>query len=27
LTDSERKKMCLYAESHPTVKQTEIGGK
>jgi hypothetical protein len=27
LTDADRRKMCQYAEAHPTVKQTEIGGK
>lgn len=27
LTDSDRRRMCLYHEEHPTVKQTEIGGK
>lgn len=27
LTDADRRRMCLYAEEHPTVKQTEIGGK
>jgi hypothetical protein len=27
LTDADRRKMCQYAESHPTVKQNEIGGK
>jgi hypothetical protein len=26
LTDSDRRRMCLYHEEHPTVKQTEIGG-
>jgi hypothetical protein len=26
LTDADRRKMCQYAEAHPTVKQTEIGG-
>ena len=26
LTDADRKRMCLYAEEHPNVKQTEIGG-
>ena len=26
LTDADRRRMCLYAEEHPTVKQTEIGG-
>lgn len=26
LTDGDRKRMCQYAEEHPTVKQTEIGG-
>jgi hypothetical protein len=25
LTDADRRRMCLYAEEHPTVKQTEIG--
>ncbi|KAF2816797.1 CenpB-DNA-bind-domain-containing protein [Mytilinidion resinicola] len=25
LTDSDRRRMCLYHEEHPTVKQTEIG--
>lgn len=27
LTDHDRKRMCQYAEEHPTSKQTEIGGK
>jgi hypothetical protein len=27
LTDADRRRMCLYAEEHPNVKQTEIGGK
>ncbi|TGZ79114.1 hypothetical protein EX30DRAFT_373257 [Ascodesmis nigricans] len=27
LTDSDRRKMCLYHEANPTVKQTEIGGR
>ena len=27
LTDQDRRKMCQYHEDHPTVKQTEIGGK
>jgi hypothetical protein len=27
LTDHDRRRMCLYAEEHPNVKQTEIGGK
>lgn len=27
LTDEDRRRMCLYHEEHPTVKQTEIGGK
>lgn len=26
LTDADRRKMCLYHEDNPTVKQTEIGG-
>lgn len=26
LTDADRRKMCLYHEENPTVKQTEIGG-
>jgi hypothetical protein len=26
LTDSDRKRMCQYAEDHPSSKQTEIGG-
>ena len=26
LTDADRRRMCKYAEDHPTVKQTEIGG-
>ena len=26
LTDSDRKRMCQYAEDHPNSKQTEIGG-
>ena len=26
LTDADRRRMCLYHEEHPTVKQTEIGG-
>lgn len=26
LTDSDRKRMCQYAEEHPHSKQTEIGG-
>jgi hypothetical protein len=26
LTDQDRRRMCLYHEEHPTVKQTEIGG-
>ncbi|KAK8153676.1 hypothetical protein IWX90DRAFT_74034 [Phyllosticta citrichinensis] len=25
LTDNDRRRMCLYHEEHPTVKQTEIG--
>ncbi|KAF2195583.1 CenpB-DNA-bind-domain-containing protein [Zopfia rhizophila CBS 207.26] len=25
LTDADRRRMCLYHEEHPTVKQTEIG--
>ncbi|KAF2091654.1 CenpB-DNA-bind-domain-containing protein, partial [Saccharata proteae CBS 121410] len=25
LTDTDRRRMCLYHEEHPTVKQTEIG--
>ncbi|KAF2433195.1 hypothetical protein EJ08DRAFT_94085 [Tothia fuscella] len=25
LTDADRRRMCVYAEEHPTVKQTEIG--
>lgn len=27
LTDQDRRRMCQYHEDHPTVKQTEIGGK
>lgn len=27
LTDNDRRRMCQYHEEHPTVKQTEIGGK
>jgi hypothetical protein len=27
LTDADRRRMCKYAEEHPNVKQTEIGGK
>lgn len=27
LTDDDRRRMCLYHEEHPMVKQTEIGGK
>jgi hypothetical protein len=27
LTDADRRRMCLYHEENPTVKQTEIGGK
>ena len=27
LTDDDRRRMCLYHEENPTVKQTEIGGK
>jgi hypothetical protein len=27
LTDADRRRMCIYHEEHPTVKQTEIGGK
>lgn len=27
LTDDDRRRMCEYHESHPGVKQTEIGGK
>ena len=27
LTDQDRRRMCLYHEENPTVKQTEIGGK
>ena len=27
LTDSDRRRMCLYHEENPHVKQTEIGGK
>jgi len=27
LTDTDRKRMCQYAEDHPNSKQTEIGGK
>lgn len=27
LTDMDRRRMCIYAEEHPNVKQTEIGGK
>lgn len=27
LTDADRRRMCLYAEEHPSTKQTEIGGK
>ena len=27
LTDSDRRRMCLYHEENPNVKQTEIGGK
>lgn len=26
LTDADRKRMCQYAEDHPSSKQTEIGG-
>jgi len=26
LTDMDRRKMCIYHEENPTVKQTEIGG-
>jgi hypothetical protein len=26
LTDDDRRRMCEYHESHPGVKQTEIGG-
>lgn len=26
LTDNDRRRMCLYHEENPTVKQTEIGG-
>lgn len=26
LTDVDRRNMCIYAEEHPTTKQTEIGG-
>lgn len=26
LTDLDRRKMCLYHEENPTIKQTEIGG-
>ena len=26
LSDLDRKRMCLYAEEHPSSKQTEIGG-
>lgn len=27
LTDADRRRMCLYREENPTVKQTEIGGR
>jgi hypothetical protein len=27
LTDQDRRRMCQYHEDHPSVKQTEIGGK
>lgn len=27
LTDQDRRRMCQYHEDHPTIKQTEIGGK
>ena len=27
LTDDDRRKMCQYAEDHPTAKQTDIGAK
>jgi hypothetical protein len=27
LTDTDRKRMCEYAEANPKIKQTEIGGK
>lgn len=27
LTDADRRRMCMYHEENPTVKQTEIGGK
>ena len=27
LTDADRRRMCVYHEENPTVKQTEIGGK
>lgn len=27
LTDADRRAMCLYHQEHPSVKQTEIGGK
>ncbi len=27
LTDTDRRRMCVYHEENPTVKQTEIGGK
>lgn len=27
LTDADRRKMCMYHEKYPHVKQTEIGGK
>jgi hypothetical protein len=27
LTDADRRRMCIYHEENPTVKQTEIGGK
>lgn len=27
LTDDDRRRMCVYHEQHPTMKQTEIGGK
>ena len=27
LTDTDRKRMCLYHEEHPTTGETEIGGK
>ena len=26
LTDTDRRKMCLYHEENPNIKQTEIGG-